>query len=244
LSGTYDQYRPKDPDEVLRIGEGGSYDYDRTSASVGLSYQVTDRLRLNGQYGHTWLEYKVRDDSDADTWSAAADYEISSNYTTGVQYSKSYVVSVEDGPSETDRLMAYLAYDERFSLKFSVFTSSNDYVEINRSTDSYGGELSGDLPFNDKVGVTGLLRYTNYEDSGVEVMPAIIVIDNSFVVVVPGQSGIEAEQHDRYSARFALYYATRLGRVSAGYIYNLNDSDLETEDYTNNIVYIDASLRF
>lgn len=231
LSGSYDQYRPKDADQVLRVGEGGSYDYDRKSASVGLSYQVTDRLRLNGQYGHTWLDYDVRSDSDSDTWTAAADYEISSNYTTGVQYTKSYVVSVDDGPSETDRLLAYLAYDERFSLRFSLFTSSRDYVEIERSTDSYGGELSGDLPLNDKVGVTGLLRYTNYED-------------DSFVVVIPGQSGIDAEQYDRYSARFSLYYATRLGRVSAGYIYNRNDSDLDDEDYTNNIVYISAALRF
>ncbi|MDT8422102.1 MAG: TIGR03016 family PEP-CTERM system-associated outer membrane protein, partial [Desulfuromonadales bacterium] len=65
LSGAYDQYRPKDPDEVLRIGEGGRYDYDRKSASIGLSYQATDRLRLNGQYGHTWLDYTVRSDSDA-----------------------------------------------------------------------------------------------------------------------------------------------------------------------------------
>ncbi|MGK2907448.1 MAG: TIGR03016 family PEP-CTERM system-associated outer membrane protein [Desulfuromonadales bacterium] len=244
LSGAYDQYRPKNPDEVLRFGEGGSYDYDQKSASVGLSYQATDRLRLNGQYGHTWLEYKVRNDSDSDTWSAAADYEISSNYTTGVQYSKSYIVSVEDGPSETDYLLAYLAYDERFSLRFSLFTSSSDYVEIKQSTDSYGGELSGDLPFNDKVGVTGLLRYTNYDDSGIETSPTVIDTDNSFVIIIPGQSGLDAEEYDRYSMKFALYYETRLGRVSTGYIFNKNVSDLDSEDYINNIVYVDASLKF
>ncbi|MDT8445225.1 MAG: hypothetical protein RQ722_13095, partial [Desulfuromonadales bacterium] len=110
--------------------------------------------------------------------------------------------------------------------------------------DSYGGELSGDLPFNDKVGVTGLLRYTNYDDSGIETLPTMIVIDNSFVVIIPGQSGFEAEQYDRYSANFSLYYTTRLGRVSAGYIYNRNDSDLDDENYTNNIVYVSAALRF
>ena len=244
LSGFYDQYRPKNPDEVLRVGQGGRYDYDRKSASIGLSYQVTDRLRMNGQYGHTWLEYYVKNDSDGQTWSAVADYEISSNYTTGVQYTKNYVVSVDEGPSDTDLFKVYLAYDERFSLKFSLFTSNSDYVEVNRSTDSYGGELSGDLPFNNKVGVTGLLRYTHYKDSGIEVPPTLIDNDNSFVIVIPGQSGLDKEKYKRYSTKFALYYETRLGRVSTGYIFNKNDSDLDSGDYTNNIVFVDASLKF
>ena len=244
LSGTYNQYRPKDAEDVLVFGEGGSYDYDQQTASVGFSYQATHRLHLNGQYGHSWLDYGVRSDSDAETWSAGADYEISSNYTTGVQYSKDYTMSVEDGPSETDHILAYLGYEERFGLNFQLFARSRDFVEIDRSTDSYGAELSGDLPFNEKVGVTGLLRYTNFDDSGIEPEPIVIIIDNSFVVVPSNQPGVEAEEYHRYSARYSLYYATRLGRMSAGYIYNRNDSDLDNADYTNNIVFLEASLKF
>jgi hypothetical protein len=221
LSGSYKEYRPKSPDKAIVVDDGGAYEYDQESVNVGLSYQATDRLQLNGQYGHTWLDYSVRSDSDSDTWSAGADYELSSDYTAGIQYSNNYVVSVEDGPSETDHLMAYLAYDDRFKLKFSLFTNNSSYVEINREDDSYGGELSGELPFNEKVGVTGLFRYTNFD-----------------------QSGLDAEEYDRYSTKLAVYYETRLGRVSAGYIYNRSDSDLSDGDYTNNIVFIDASLRF
>ncbi len=100
-------------------------------------------------------------------------------------------------------------------------SGSSDYVEIDRSDDSYGGELSGELPFNDKTGISGLVRYTNYD-----------------------QSGLDAEQYDRYSTELALYYETRLGRISTGYIFNKNDSDLNSEDYTNNIVFANASLKF
>ena len=53
-----------------------------------------------------------------------------------------------------------------------------------------------------------------------------------------------AEEYDRYSTRLALYYETRLGRVSTGYIFNKNDSDLDGGDYTNNILFVDASLKF
>ncbi len=59
LNGSYKQYRPKDADKVIITGDGGVYDYDQTSASVGLTYQATERLRLHGQYGHSWLDYDV-----------------------------------------------------------------------------------------------------------------------------------------------------------------------------------------
>lgn len=221
LSGSFEQYRPKDPDKVVIPGDGGAYEYDRKNVGVGLTYQATERLTLNGQYGHSWLDYDVRSDSDSDTWSASADYQITSAYSAGVSYTKDYTVSVEDGPSDSDRFTVYLQYDDRFMLRGSFFIAKSDYVEIDRSDDFYGAELSGELPFNDKTGVTGLLRYTNYD-----------------------QSGLYEEQYDRYSTKLAVYYATRLGRISTGYIFNKNDSDLDSEDYTNNIVFVDAALKF
>ncbi len=221
LSGSYKEYRPKNPDNVRIVGGGGTYEYDKKNVNIGLSYQVTDRLQLQGSYGHSWLNYDVTSDSDSDVWSANVDYEITSNYTVGTAYSVSYIVSVQDGASETDRLSAYLEYDDRFMLNFTLFANNSDYVEINRKDDSYGGQLSGELPFNDKTGITGLFRYTNFD-----------------------RSGFDAEEFDRYSTKLSLYYETRLGRVSAGYIYNRNDSDLNNEDYTNNIVFINVSLRF
>ena len=156
-----------------------------------------------------------------DIWSASVDYEITSNYTVGTQYTRSVDISVDDGLSKNDRYSAYLEYDDRFTLNFTLFGGSSDYVEIDQEDDTYGGSLSGELPFNDKVGVTGLLRYTNFD-----------------------RTGLDEEEYDRYSTRFALYYETRLGRISTGYIFNKNDSDLDDEDYTNNIVFINASLQF
>ncbi len=222
LSGSHQEYRPKNADKVLVITGGGTYEYDEENVSIGLSYQATDRLFLSGSYGHSWLKYDVISDSDSDVWSANADYEITSNYTVGTAYSQSYVVSVDEGPSESDRLSAYLRYDERFIVNFTLFKRSNDFVEIDREDDSYGGALAGELPFNEKTGITGLLRYENFDRTG----------------------GFEEEQYDRYSTRFSLYYETRLGRVSAGYTYNRNDSDADGGDYTNNIVFIQASLTF
>ena len=221
LSGSHEEYRPKDADQGIAVDSGGTYEYDKESASLGLSYQATERLKLQGNYGHAWLDYEVRGKGDTDTWLASADYDITSSYTIGTKYTKSIDISVDDGVSKSDRYSAYLGYDDRFTLNFTLFGASSDYVEINRTDDSYGGQLSGELPFNNKVGVTGLLRYTNFD-----------------------RTGLDAEEYDRYSTKLSLYYETRLGRISTGYIYNRNDSDLNSEDYTSNIVFMNASLRF
>ena len=92
LSGSYKEYRPKDADKSISCNwfgcvedRGGNYDYDQETVSLGLSYQATERLSLNGSYGHTWLDYDVKGKGDTDTWSASADYEITSNYSVGTQ---------------------------------------------------------------------------------------------------------------------------------------------------------------
>ena len=227
LSGSYKEYRPRDADDEICNwfgcveDRGGRYDYDQESVSVGLSYQATERLQLNGTFGHTWLDYDVKDKGDTEEWLVGADYEITSNYSVGTEYRKSVDISVEDGVSKTNRYSAYLRYDDRFIVDFTLFSRSSEYVEINRDDDSYGGALSGELPFNDRTGITGLLRYENFD-----------------------RTGLDEEEFDRYATRFSLYYETRLGRVSTGYIYNLTDYNRGGDDYYNNIVFISASLRF
>ena len=221
LSGSHKQYRPKDADKIIIVGSGGNYDFDQETVSLSLKYQATERLNLNGKYGHTWLDYDVKGKGDTDEWLAGANYEITSNYSVGMQYSKSVNVSVNDGTTENYNYSANLEYDDRFTINFRLFATTSYYAEVDREEDSYGGELSGERPFNEKTGINGLFRYTNYESTG--------EFD---------------EQSDRYSTKLSLYYETRLGRLSTGYIYNRNESDLDDGDYDNNIVFVSASLTF
>ncbi len=214
-------YRPKDPTETYTVDGEGTYEYDEDNVRIGLSYQVSERLQIEGGYGHSWLDYDVREDTDSSVWDAKADYEISSTVKTGIAYVKSYTVTVEDGPSDSDRITAHVAYDDRMNIRLSAFISKEEYVEIDRKNDSFGGDLGGTFPFTDKTGLDWGLRYANYD-----------------------QSGFEAEEYDRYGARLALYYDISLGRLSLGYTYTRNESDLDDEDYTNNIVFLAANFTF
>ena len=221
LSGSFRQYRPDNTEDVFIPGEAGVYEYDRRDAIVGLSYQATDRLNFKGEYGHTWLNYDALDDSDSPRWLAGVEYEFFKAFTIESTYSQDYVNSVDDGPSDDETVSVNLKYDDRFKVIFSLYSTRNDFVEIERKDDTYGGEVSGELPFNDKIGSEGLLRYENFD-----------------------RKGLDAEEFDRYSAKIALYYDTRLGRITSGYVYNRNDSDMDDEDYTDNIVFIGGSLIF
>jgi len=252
LSGTHLEYRPKDVAEVVTRDEEGNYEYDHDSVRVGLSYQVSEKLQVECGYGHSWLDYDVREDSDSDTWDVSADYEISSSLTTGIAYRLDYRVSVEDGPSERDMLTTYLAYDDRIQVRLAVFVAGDKYVEIDRDSDSYGAVLGGSLPFSDKTGLTWGLRYANYDESSSELRlesinvplpPNSIFPGDSITVIVPRVIDT-SEEYDRYGARLAFYYDIRLGRLSAGYTYSRNESDLEENDYTNNIIYLQANLTF
>jgi len=250
LNGSHLQYQPKNPAETYVVNKGaGAYEYDRDTVRIGLNYQVTEQLQVSGGYGHSWLDYDAREDIDTDIWDASADYEFSNTLVAGIAYSLSYSVSVADGPSERNHLSAYIAYDDRTQIRLSMFVASEDYVEIDRKSDSYGGDLVGSLPFTDKFGLSWGLRYTNYDESGSELRlinvppPPNSAIPGDSVMVVPRVIDT-SEEYDRYDARLALYYDTRLGRLSAGYIYTLNESDLDENDYTNNLLYLQATLTF
>lgn len=254
LSGSRLLYRPKNPSESRSVfGEDeGTYEYDRDTVRFGLDYQVSDNLQISGGYGHSWLVYDVREDTDSDVWDVSADYQLSSTLKAGIAYRFDYSVSVENGPGERDNLSVYIAYDDRMQVKLSMFVASEDYVEINRQTDSYGGALVGTVPLTDRYGLDWGLHYTNYDEVSSErrfvsitvpLPPNSIFPGDSITVLVPRLIDT-SEKYDRYGARLALYYDISMGRLSAGYTYTLNDSDLDANDYTNNIFYLQASLTF
>ncbi|MGE4559153.1 MAG: TIGR03016 family PEP-CTERM system-associated outer membrane protein [Desulfobulbus sp.] len=218
LTGSFTQFRPKDASRSL-LDDTGEEEYDRTDAGVGLLWQVNDQLSLRGDVGRAWLEYEYRDDYDSTLFGGQADYQISTTFTAGAAYREDISASVEDGARERKMSSAYLAYADRTSVRLTVFQTRDDYLEIDRRDDGLGGTLNGDIPITNKQGVTWLLSYTDYEEG-------------------------DLEEYQRYGGRLEFYHQLRLGRLSLGYTYNHNDSDIPSEDYDNNIIFAQVSLRW
>ena len=218
LTGSFSQFRPKDASRSL-LDDTGEEEYDRTNAGVGLSWQVNDQLSLRGDVGRAWLDYDYSDDYDSTLFGGQADYQISTTFSAGAAYQEDISASVEDGARERKKTSAYLAYAGRSTVRLTVFRTRDDYLEINRRDVGMGATLDGDVPITNKKGIAWLLSYTDYEEGNYE-------------------------EYQRYGGRLEFYHQLRLGRLSLGYTYNRNDSDIPSEDYDNNIIFAQVSLRW
>ncbi len=219
LYGGQTFYRPKDT-RIIGDGANENEKYDRRDLRLNLAWQVSEQLALQGHVGKAWLDYEERSNTSSDLWGAQADYQISRAWTLGSKYKTDVEDSVQNGAHERDRLDIYLRYVKRATVALALYKTRDDYLEIERRDDAQGMNLSGELPFTNKLGLNWLLQYADYEKS-----------END-------------EQYDRYGVRLAVYRELRLGRVSLGYTLNHNDSNISVNDYNNNIVFAELALIF
>jgi hypothetical protein len=219
LYGGQTYYRPKD---TRSIGDDETENdkYDRQDLRLSLAWQVNEQLALRGHVGKSWLDYDERDNTDSNLWGTGADYQISPEWSVGGSYQKDVENSVEEGAREREKADIYLRYVKRASVALALYATRDDYLEFDRKDDALGGSCTGELPFTNKMGVTWLLNYADYE------------------------KGENDEQYDRYGIQLALYRQLRLGRLSLGYTLNRNDSNIRENDYTSNIVFASLALTF
>ena len=217
--GGLTQYRPKDANTGL-VAVGGGEEYDRQDLRFDLRWQLTERFSLAGNIGQTKLEYVQRGTTDSTLSGGEANYQIAEDYVMGAGYQEDISDSVNEGARQGERIYAFLRYADRSSVNLNVFRREDRYLEIDRFDTVYGASLSGDTPLANRKGVTWLLSYSDFDDA------------------------IGNQRYQRYGARVALYHELRLGRMSLGYTRNQNQSDLDLNDYTNNIIFADLVLRF
>ena len=70
------------------------------------------------------------------------------------------------------------------------------------------------------------------------------VLDEGWILVLVGQSLGPVEREVVVAGAGIGLADTRLGRLSAGYTFTRKNSDIDVNDYTNNIVFVNAALTF
>lgn len=216
LGGGYTQYRPRNASQSL-LDDSGEQEYDRSYISLGLLWQINERLAMRGEVGSTWLDYEFSEDYDSPMYGAQIDYQLSRVFTLGAAYRDDISASVEEGAKHDQKYSAYLSYSDRSTVKLGIFQSRDKYLETDRRDDSWGVTLNGETPLTNKKGLIWLLSYTDYEEQ-------------------------DLRDYDRIGGRIEFYHQLRTGRLSCGYTYNRSNSSLNDEDYNNNIVFIQLAL--
>jgi len=203
----------------LKTG-GDLNDYDRQDVTFGANYQLTQKLSLNGSFGHAWLNYKEGDNHDSDTWDANAQYQITESVSFQIGYAQNFATSVDAGVSENETIFASLTRHGTVSLSLRAFKQDSTYIDQDREDKTTGITASASYPITPNLTgrVSGLYTYNKF-------LP-------------------EEEKVNRYGAGISFDYALRLMTISLGYSYDLNNSNIEINDYRNNRAWVQARITF
>ncbi len=221
-------------------------DYDRHSGMVSASYQAGPYLIIQGGYGKAYIDLVDTSDVRTDIWNAGADYEIAAlgDATLGIHYDSSLSdgeiatasvsevsetgtlaldegISVSSGITKTRRLDLIFSMRNGYEVTINPFYIRDDELETDRE-DKIGGVYAGiskPLTLNLTAGID--VRWEKQK-------------------FLP-----QDEKVRQYSLAPSFdYILSRSITTGLGYRYFDSNSDIDTNDYHSNMVWLQARLIF
>ena len=194
--------------------------YDVQTVSLGMGYQPSPKLSLNGSVGETFFNYgkNERRNNASTVWQVQANYFLISTVTLGAGYSESFSDSVNQGTYKNKSATGTVNYSGKIPLSINAFRNVATYTSVDREDRSIGGTIGTRLPVTANISANLSGTYTNFE-------------------FLPGN-----ERVNRYGAQVGIDYILKITTLSFGYTWNLNDSSTDARDYRNNIVFVQAKF--
>ncbi len=238
--------------EPVSSQESGWNGYDTHTGMIGAVLQVTPKLTLSGSAGKIFYRYKsgtltetlqflygtaliveappvLREyrpaDSDSLIWNAQANYLLSERFTVTANYAQDFYDSVNDGAVKRKTTGGSIKYKQGIEATLAGFYTNSDYETEDREDKSAGGTLSARVPLGANLAANVGGSYTRYRFSPDEIITV-------------------TEKVNRYTAQASLEYTLRLLTMGLGYTWNYNDSNVNVNDYRNNIVWLQARLTY
>ncbi|RNC67201.1 MAG: TIGR03016 family PEP-CTERM system-associated outer membrane protein [Desulfuromonadales bacterium] len=229
-----------------------TFEYDSQTGSVGASLQVTPKLMVSGTVGQTFFKYKpatkqfppqflgyywdgrtiyavyyqppaintAPNDSSSTIWNAQVSYLLTDRVSLSTTYSQSFANTVDQGTVKNRTVTGSVSYNGKIPVTLSAFATNGTYTQIDREDRSAGATIATRMPLTSAITVKLDGSYTKY------------------------QFRPDGEDTNRYSARAGFDYALAFTTIGFGYTYNLNDSTVDINDYTNNIVFVQANFTY
>ncbi len=193
-------------------------EYDRQDAGLGIDYKLSPKLSLNAGAGQTWFEYKTGTEIDSTVWNINVDYSLTESLAISAGYSEGFSDSVNVGAYKRKSTTGAVSYTGKNTIALSAFRNIDKYITTDREDRSRGVTLSSSIPVTSRITGTLTGRYIYYE-------------------FFP-----EEEKVDRYGFGLSFNYRLRMLTATLGYTHNLSDSDIEANDYRNNIAWLQVRL--
>ncbi len=199
-------------------------DFTRHDIVLGIEQKLGSRLTLMAQGGLVYFDFDESGREDGRSWNLGLNYEASKSLTFETTYTYDYVPSVSQGLSKAEDWSGFIRYQRRLSADLHVFHHKTTYAED---------------------GIDNHAAYTKDESTGAALrfsyplsrhITANLNTDYTYWKFRP-----ENEEADRYGIGPSIDYSFRKFKVGLSYFYRVNNSDLNENDYRNNIGMLEIS---
>ena len=208
---------------VIHQSDDVADEFDRQDYTLGLTQELSGRLAASLEGGLSEVEYDSGFYTDGTVWSVDVSYHLSEPVTFSLGFSQDFETTAEDGLTKTREASFGADYQkESLTASTALFWNQSDYVRFHRKDEAYGIRFDFSKPFAKTLTFNFDAEYerAEYDDPGVN------------------------EEVDRVTLGTSLDYEYRRFLVSLGYRFRIADSDIDTNDYENNIVTLSATVRF
>ena len=208
---------------AIQESETAADEFDRQDYTLGITQQLGGRTTVSMEGGISQVEYDSGYDTDGTNWLVNIDYHLSDPVTLTLAYMQDFTVTASDGLTETQEASFGATYTkESLSASTELFWNNSDYVRDDREDEAYGIRFDLEKPLARAITANFDAEYERAEN---------------------GDLGSN-EDVDRLTLGASLGYEYRRFLASLGYRYRINESDIDANDYNNNIVTLSASVRF
>jgi hypothetical protein len=199
-------------------------DFTRHDIALGIEQKVGSRLTVRARGGLVYFDFDESGREDGRTWNLGLNYEVSNSLTLEAAYTYDYIPSVSRGLSKGEDWSGFIRYSRRLSADLHVYYTKTTYAEgeIDNSADytedkSTGASLTLSYPLSRHVSANLNTDYTYWKFKP------------------------ENEKADRYGIGPSIEYNFKKFNVSLSYFYRVNNSDINENDYRNNIGMLEVS---
>ncbi len=218
----YYTYRPDLNGEGSNVAEAK---YDRHEASAKMDYRITPSVTINGSLGVAWFNYQDVDNIREFIWNIGTDniFKITENTSVGFNYGIHFNDSPTSGLFKSHRVDINVETGKTIKLTVNSYYTIDEYLDSDREDEIAGVAIDISRSVSKRIDVSLNGQWEKQEFSG----------------------GNEDGKVHRYGAGSSINYI--LGRhitTGAAYRYDVRKSDIVSDDYINNITWLQATVMF
>lgn len=200
--------------------------FELQTLTLGFAHQLGPRLVVEADAGLVLFHYDNGIEKRNTTGKGRLSYLLSRSLTLSFSHIRDYAVSVSRGLIRRENTAASLIYSGRATIEGEIYFSDEKFLEDEALSDNetrdkiLGAILRFNVPLMGHVYIDGFgnFKTLNY-----------LPVD---------------EKIDRYAIGSAIGYAFNKFDVSLGYTFRVNESNIDVNDYKNNLVTLQGSLRY